>query len=82
MTEGRAMRSDTELLRHLYDRFNARDLEALLTTMHPHVVWANGMEGGHVHGRDGVREYWALTMDNHQPACRAYPLLDARWRRY
>jgi ketosteroid isomerase-like protein len=53
------MRSDTELLRHVYDRFNARDLEALLTTMHPHVMWANGMEGGHVHGRDGVREYWA-----------------------
>ena len=52
------MRSDTELLRLLYDRFNARDLEALLTTMHPHVMWANGMEGGHVHGRDEVRSYW------------------------
>jgi hypothetical protein len=23
--------------------------------MHPDVVWANGMEGGHVHGRDEVR---------------------------
>ena len=22
------------------------------------VAWANGMEGGHVHGREGVREYW------------------------
>ena len=22
------------------------------------VIWANGMEGGHVHGRDGVRCYW------------------------
>ena len=21
-------------------------------------VWANGMEGGHVHGHEGVREYW------------------------
>lgn len=26
--------------------------------MHPDVEWANGMEGGHVHGRDAVREYW------------------------
>jgi hypothetical protein len=26
--------------------------------MHPAVEWANGMEGGHVHGRDGVRDYW------------------------
>jgi hypothetical protein len=21
-------------------------------------MWANGMEGGHVHGRDEVRSYW------------------------
>jgi len=52
------MLSDTELLEHLYDRFNARDMEAVLATMHPDVMWANGMEGGHVHGRDGVRNYW------------------------
>jgi ketosteroid isomerase-like protein len=52
------MPSDTELLEHLYDRFNARDMEAVLATMHPDVMWANGMEGGHVHGQDGVRNYW------------------------
>jgi hypothetical protein len=28
------MPSDTELLEHLYDRFNARDMEAVLATMH------------------------------------------------
>ena len=52
------MRSDTDLLEHLYDRFNARDMEAVLAAMHPDVVWANGLEGGHVHGHDGVRDYW------------------------
>lgn len=52
------MPSDTELLEHLYERFNARDMEAVLAAMHPEVIWANGMEGGHVHGRDGVRNYW------------------------
>ena len=26
--------------------------------MSEHVTWANGMEGGHVHGREGVRSYW------------------------
>jgi hypothetical protein len=52
------MPSDTELLEHLYDRFNARDMEAVLATMHLDVMWANGMEGGHVHGHDGVRNYW------------------------
>jgi hypothetical protein len=47
-----------ELLKHIYDRFNARDMETVLASMHQDVTWANGMEGGHVHGREGVREYW------------------------
>jgi ketosteroid isomerase-like protein len=49
---------DSEILARLYERFNARDMEAVLTTMHRDVAWANGMEGGHVHGHDGVRSYW------------------------
>ena len=62
------MPSDTELLERLYDRFNARDIEAALATMHPDVIWANGLEGGHVHGHDGVRDYWTrqwAMMDSH-----------------
>ena len=50
------MSSDRELLERLYDRFNARDMEAALATMHPDITWANGLEGGHVHGHDGVRD--------------------------
>jgi SnoaL-like protein len=49
---------NTALLRQLYERFNARDMESLLKTMHLDVIWANGMEGGHVFGHDGVRSYW------------------------
>jgi hypothetical protein len=26
--------------------------------MHPEVIWPNGMEGGYVHGHEGVRAYW------------------------
>jgi hypothetical protein len=52
------MPSHTELLERLYHHFNARDMEAVLATMHPDVVWANGLEGGHVHGHEGVRDYW------------------------
>jgi len=52
------MPSDKEFLEYLYDRFNSRDMEALLASMQPDVVWANGMEGGHVYGHDGVRDYW------------------------
>jgi ketosteroid isomerase-like protein len=47
-----------EFLKRMYDRFNARDMEAALAAMHEDVVWANGMEGGYVHGREGVRQYW------------------------
>lgn len=46
------------LLKRIYEWFNARDMEAVLAGLHQHVVWANGMEGGHVHGREGVRSYW------------------------
>ena len=52
------MADDIEFLKRLYDRFNARDMEAVLAKLDENVVWANGMEGGHVHGRDGVRSYW------------------------
>jgi len=61
------MSSETELLEHLYDRFNARDMEAALATMHPAVVWANGLDGGYVYGHSGVRTYWTrqwATMDS------------------
>ena len=49
---------DIELLKRLYQRFNARDLPAIVKVLHPDVMWANGMDGGHVHGHEGVRNYW------------------------
>ena len=52
------MPDDVELLRRVYALFNGREIESVLAAMHPDVVWANGMEGGHVHGRDEVRSYW------------------------
>ena len=50
--------NDRELLIAAYTNFNARAIEAILESMHPDVDWPNGMEGGRVLGRDGVREYW------------------------
>lgn len=52
------MPDDLELLRRVYALFNGREIESVLAAMHPDVVWANGMEGGHVRGRDEVRSYW------------------------
>jgi ketosteroid isomerase-like protein len=52
------MDGDVELLKRIYDRFNARDIDGVLAALSDNVVWANGMDGGHVHGREAVREYW------------------------
>jgi hypothetical protein len=52
------MSDEVELLKRLYAQFNAREIDRVLATLHNDVVWANGMEGGHVRGRDGVRGYW------------------------
>jgi ketosteroid isomerase-like protein len=52
------MTNDADLVRRLYDRFNARDIDGVLSALDEHVAWANGMDGGHVHGREAVRGYW------------------------
>lgn len=52
------MDADVELLERIYERFNARDIDGVLAWLAEDVAWANGMEGGHVHGREAVRAYW------------------------
>ncbi len=45
-------------IERLYAAFNQRDVDTVLAALTDDVVWANGMDGGHVHGHDGVRSYW------------------------
>lgn len=45
-------------IRDSYHAFNRRDIEAALALMTEDVAWANGWEGGYVHGHDEVRAYW------------------------
>jgi len=52
------MDADLDVLQRMYDRFNARDIEGVLAALAEDVDWANGMDGGHVHGREAVRDYW------------------------
>ncbi len=49
---------ERDLLIFVYESFNRRDIDSILNVMHPEVEWPNGMEGGWVHGREGVRAYW------------------------
>ncbi|HUK25150.1 MAG TPA: nuclear transport factor 2 family protein [Terriglobales bacterium] len=58
MPAGRDISSERDLLKAVYDAFNRRELDLVLARMHPDVEWPNGMEGGWVHGREGVRSYW------------------------
>ena len=53
-----SMDNDFEVLKRMYNCFNARDIDGVLGALTDDVAWANGMDGGHVHGREGVREYW------------------------
>jgi hypothetical protein len=61
------MNSNNEFLQNLYDAFNKREIETIISLMRPDVKWANGLEGGFIYGRDAVREYWTNQFKNIQP---------------
>ena len=61
------MSSNQQFLQNLYDAFNRREIETIISSMRPDVKWANGLEGGFVHGRDAVREYWTNQFKEIQP---------------
>jgi ketosteroid isomerase-like protein len=52
------MDNEIEVLKRIYACFNARDIDGVLAVLADNVAWANGMDGGHVHGREAVRAYW------------------------
>lgn len=52
------MTPNQQFLQNLYDAFNNREIETIISLMRPDVKWANGVEGGFVYGSDAVREYW------------------------
>jgi hypothetical protein len=56
-----------QILSSAYRDFNARNIEAVISLMHPEVEWANGLEGGHVHGKDEVRAYWTRQFMSFHP---------------
>jgi hypothetical protein len=61
------MSDDYRVLEVLYAAFNARDIDGALAGMHRDVDWANGMDGGSVHGHDNVRDYWTRQWSQIDP---------------
>lgn len=49
---------DVGMIERMYRNFNDRDIDGVLSVLSDDVLWANGMDGGHVRGREAVREYW------------------------
>jgi hypothetical protein len=49
---------EQDVLTRLYEAFNRRDVDTVLTALHPEVDWPNGMEGGRLVGHQAVRAYW------------------------
>jgi hypothetical protein len=77
------MSDEYQLLMCAYKEFNSRNIDAVLAFMHPEVVWANGLEGGHVHGKEAVRDYWTRqfeTLDPHVEPMRIDKTSDDRFR--
>jgi hypothetical protein len=76
------MSVEREIFESAYRNFNARRIDAVLAHMHPDVEWANGMEGGHVHGHGEVRAYWTrqfLMLNPHVEPLRIEPDEQGRW---
>jgi ketosteroid isomerase-like protein len=56
--------SQVDLLRRVYQAFNRREFESVLSAMCADVDWPNALEGTRLHGRDAVREYWKRQFES------------------
>lgn len=57
------MDNSTHFFEALYKNFNDHRIEPVIESMTENVKWANGMEGGFVYGREGVRSYWTKQFE-------------------
>jgi ketosteroid isomerase-like protein len=59
--------SDVDLLRRIYQAFNRREFETVLSAMRADVDWPNALEGTRLYGPDAVREYWKRQLETLDP---------------
>ena len=75
------MDTPQNLIRSAYAAFNARDIPAVLATLHPEVRWSRAWEGDYATGHDEVRNYWlrqSQELDAHVEPTRISGLTDGR----
>jgi len=70
-------------IRRMYERFNAREIDAVIELMRRDVDWPNALLGTRVVGHDGVRAYWLAQFAEFDPRVEPLgfePLADGRVR--
>jgi hypothetical protein len=60
--------TNEQLLESMYEAFNARNVDGVVSRMTDDVDWPNAWEGGRVHGHDAVRDYWTRQWAEIDPA--------------
>ncbi|GAB4092799.1 nuclear transport factor 2 family protein [Flaviaesturariibacter terrae] len=60
-----------QILHAAYQYFNSRAIDKLLPLLAPDVDWPNSWDGGRLHGRDAVRDYWIRQWNERDPVLTA-----------
>ena len=66
MSNGQTL-TNKELIEHAYKGFNSRNIDTVLSIMHPDIHWPKAFEGGYVIGHKAVRDYWTRQWSEINP---------------
>jgi ketosteroid isomerase-like protein len=66
MNEERMLQHQS-LIKTAYAAFNARDIDTILSVMHPDIKWARAWEGDYAIGQQEVRSYWTRQWQEIDP---------------
>jgi len=61
------MLSNQALIEKAYAGFNNREIDTVLSVMHPDIHWPKAFEGGYVTGYEAVRTYWTRQWSEIDP---------------
>lgn len=63
----RTILSNRALIEKVYAGFNNREVDTVLSFMHPTIRWPKAFEGGYVTGHEAVRQYWTRQWSEIDP---------------
>ena len=61
------MTATETLIAEIYAAFNERNIDGALARMTKDVRWPKASEGGHVVGKEGIRDYWSRQWQHFDP---------------